>query len=205
MGVRIRRRQLGARQPTTAGWARAELAPANPNAHLSFSLGTSCADSPLRSAGRYRVFVTPAPHPLQPALIAAAVRRGGAGVQRPTVDAARGRRPVARPGTPRQRAARRRSTRSPGGTCCRWSAPSGLFRGELPQGIEIRRTRVGRRLRVAHRARGLEYRAPSRVCADAVAPTTMNPTTHKLVLAIDRIGPRFMAEPSRQVQAVDRL
>src|SRR5688500_17570018 len=39
------------RPPTTAGWARAELTPAKPNAHFSVSFGTAAAESLPLSAG----------------------------------------------------------------------------------------------------------------------------------------------------------
>jgi len=73
------------RPPRTAGCERAELTPANPNAHFSFMRGSIGAVTPPVAAGEYRVLPAPAPHPFQPLRRSAAVSAFGAAVQRPTV------------------------------------------------------------------------------------------------------------------------
>src|SRR6266550_1368227 len=53
------------RPPATTGCARAAMTPGNPNAHFSFSRGTSGAVMPPLSAGTYRVLATVPPQPFQ--------------------------------------------------------------------------------------------------------------------------------------------
>src|SRR5688572_23436743 len=74
------------RPPATAGWARAELTPGKPNAHLSVSFGTDAAERLPRCAGTNRVLAVVEPQPFQPSATAAAVRAAGFDVQRPTSD-----------------------------------------------------------------------------------------------------------------------
>src|SRR3954471_23343415 len=57
--------EMNTRPATTTGCARAAVTPGRPNAHLSFSRGTSGAVMPPLSAGTNRVFVTVPPQPFQ--------------------------------------------------------------------------------------------------------------------------------------------
>src|SRR6185295_16784773 len=57
--------EMNTRPPATTGCARAAVTPGRPNAHFSFSRGTSGALSPPLSAGTKRVLVTVPPQPFQ--------------------------------------------------------------------------------------------------------------------------------------------
>ncbi len=84
------------RPPTTVGCERAEVTPGSPNAHFSFSCGTSGAVRRPLSAGTYRVFVTVPPKPFQFAPLPGSAIGGAGDVQRPTFESG-GAVPNARP------------------------------------------------------------------------------------------------------------
>src|SRR5262249_46153341 len=67
---------MNSRPPAMAGCDRACVTSAMPNAHLSFSFGTSAALSRAWSCGWKRVLLTPAPHPFQRAPVAGSVTGG---------------------------------------------------------------------------------------------------------------------------------
>src|SRR5262245_798605 len=73
------------RSPSTAGCDRAELTPANPNAHFSFNLGTVVALRPPLACDWNLVLPAPAPHPFHPASKVDACSGVGDAVHRPTI------------------------------------------------------------------------------------------------------------------------
>src|SRR5262247_2982047 len=95
------------RSPSTAGCDRAELTPAKPNAHFSFSFGTLVALRPPLACDWNRVLPTPAPQPFHPASSIDACSGVGDALHLPTIDggaAVPTGRPARKPATARRSA-----------------------------------------------------------------------------------------------------